>query len=192
MEKWLTSKEYRKKFNVSSAALWNRVNINKTVEMKIINGKKYYKANDIEIENNRKNVIYCRVSSDKFIDELEKQENSLREYCIKHGVIPDEIITAISLPSDFKKSKLQELYKMIVNYDIDTVYISATDRIGIVEYPQFELICSLFDTKIVNIRLTSKKYYKKHAFHPSRDTKIMKAVLGNDAGMYGAAKLFIE
>ena len=83
MEKWLTSKEYRKKFNVSSAALWNRVNINKTVEMKIINGKKYYKANDIEIENNRKNVIYCRVSSDKFIDELEKQENSLREYYIK-------------------------------------------------------------------------------------------------------------
>ena len=58
MEKWLTSKEYRKKFNVSSAALWNRVNINKTVEMKIINGKKYYKANDIEIENN-KNCYYC-------------------------------------------------------------------------------------------------------------------------------------
>ena len=75
MEKWLTSKEYRKKFNVSSAALWNRVNINKTVEMKIINGKKYYKANDIEIENNRKNVIYCRVSSDKFIDELMKHIN---------------------------------------------------------------------------------------------------------------------
>ena len=68
------------------------------------------------------------------------------------------------MPSDFKKSKLQELYKMIVNYDIDTVYISATDRIGIVEYPQFELICSLFDTKIVNIRLTSKKYYKNENF----------------------------
>lgn len=34
MEKWLTSKEYRQKFNVSSAALCSRVNINKTVEMK--------------------------------------------------------------------------------------------------------------------------------------------------------------
>ena len=29
----------------------------------------------------------------------------------------------------------------------------------------------------------------KHAFHPSRGTKIMTAQLGNDAGMYGAAKL---
>lgn len=36
------------------------------------------------------------------------------------------------------------------------------------------------------------KYYKKHVFHPSRDTKIVRAVLGNDAGMYGAAKLFLE
>ena len=33
------------------------------------------------------------------------------------------------------------------------------------------------------------KYYQKHAFHPSRGTKIVTAQLGNDAGMYGAAKL---
>lgn len=37
-----------------------------------------------------------------------------------------------------------------------------------------------------------QKYYRQHAFHPSRNTKILTAVLGNDAGMYGAAKLFIE
>ena len=95
-----------------------------------------------------------------FESDEKKQENSLREYCAKQGIIPDEIITAISLPSDYKKSKLIDLYKMIINYDIDTIYISAIDRIGIVEYPQFELLCSLFDTKIVNIGLTTKKYYK--------------------------------
>lgn len=33
------------------------------------------------------------------------------------------------------------------------------------------------------------KYYKELAFHPSRNTKILMARLGNDAGMYGAAKL---
>jgi glucokinase len=35
------------------------------------------------------------------------------------------------------------------------------------------------------------KYYKIHVFHPSRETKILKASLGNDAGMYGAARLMI-
>lgn len=37
-----------------------------------------------------------------------------------------------------------------------------------------------------------QKYYQKYAFHPSRLSKIMTAQLGNDAGMYGAAKLFAE
>lgn len=34
-----------------------------------------------------------------------------------------------------------------------------------------------------------RAYYKTMAFHPSRDTKIVAALLGNDAGMYGAARL---
>lgn len=34
-----------------------------------------------------------------------------------------------------------------------------------------------------------KKYYKMQVFHPCRETKIEKAALGNDAGMYGAARL---
>lgn len=37
-----------------------------------------------------------------------------------------------------------------------------------------------------------QKHYQKYAFHPSRNTKILRATLGNDAGMYGAAKLFVE
>ena len=33
------------------------------------------------------------------------------------------------------------------------------------------------------------KYYKEYAFHACKNTKIVRAELGNDAGMYGAAKL---
>jgi len=34
--------------------------------------------------------------------------------------------------------------------------------------------------------------YKKNVFHPCKDTEIVLARLGNDAGMYGAAKLVID
>lgn len=34
-----------------------------------------------------------------------------------------------------------------------------------------------------------EKYYRQYVFHASKNTKIIKAQLGNDAGMYGAAKL---
>lgn len=36
------------------------------------------------------------------------------------------------------------------------------------------------------------EYYSKNAFHPSRETKIMQAKLGNDAGMYGCVKLLLN
>ena len=38
---------------------------------------------------------------------------------------------------------------------------------------------------------TVEKYYKEAAFHACRDTKIALATLGNDAGMYGAAKMVL-
>lgn len=37
-----------------------------------------------------------------------------------------------------------------------------------------------------------EKYYQEQVFHPSRNTKILRAVLGNDAGMYGAARLALD
>ncbi|MDO5401878.1 MAG: ROK family glucokinase [Eubacteriales bacterium] len=36
-----------------------------------------------------------------------------------------------------------------------------------------------------------EKNYRELVFHPSRDTKILKAALGNDAGMCGAARLML-
>ncbi|MCR5421642.1 MAG: ROK family glucokinase [Lachnospiraceae bacterium] len=37
-----------------------------------------------------------------------------------------------------------------------------------------------------------KKYYKQYVFHASADAKFKLAKLGNDAGIYGAAKLVLE
>lgn len=37
-----------------------------------------------------------------------------------------------------------------------------------------------------------EKYYREYVFHASRNTKIIRATLGNDAGMYGAAKLVLN
>lgn len=37
-----------------------------------------------------------------------------------------------------------------------------------------------------------RRHYSAQVFHPARETKIIRAALGNDAGMYGAAKLVLE
>ncbi|MCR5507869.1 MAG: ROK family glucokinase [Lachnospiraceae bacterium] len=38
----------------------------------------------------------------------------------------------------------------------------------------------------------AEKYYKEYVFHASRDAKFVLAKLGNDAGIYGAAKLVFD
>lgn len=37
-----------------------------------------------------------------------------------------------------------------------------------------------------------KHSYQKYAYLPCKDTKIIKAGLGNDAGIWGAAKLILD
>ena len=37
-----------------------------------------------------------------------------------------------------------------------------------------------------------QKYYRKYVFHASRNAKFVLATLGNDAGIYGAAKLVLD
>ena len=37
-----------------------------------------------------------------------------------------------------------------------------------------------------------KPYYEKNVFHGSRNVKFSLATLGNDAGIYGAAKLVLD
>ena len=37
-----------------------------------------------------------------------------------------------------------------------------------------------------------QKYYVKYVFHGSRDTKFTLATLGNDAGIFGSAKLVLD
>lgn len=37
-----------------------------------------------------------------------------------------------------------------------------------------------------------QKYYKKYVFHASREARFVLATLGNDAGIYGAAKLVLD
>ena len=42
------------------------------------------------------------------------------------------------------------------------------------------------------LRLKAENAFRKYAFHACRDTKICLAILGNDAGIFGAARLAME
>jgi glucokinase len=64
-------------------------------------------------------------------------------------------------------------------------------------------LCSLLDPDVVVLgggislageflRVSVERSFQKYVFHASQDTQIRLAVLGNDAGIYGAARLAME
>ena len=84
MEKWLSSKEFRKKYDISSATLWRRVHVGSVKTKQIFNTTYYLDEsyNDDKTDN-KLNIIYCRVSNTKQKDDLIRQEQLLKEFCVK-------------------------------------------------------------------------------------------------------------
>ena len=82
---------------------------------------------NIKPKNNRITIGYCRVSSHKQKDDLERQIDSVRAYLIAKGQ-PFEIISDIGSGINYKKKGLQELIKRISQNQIEKVVVLYKDR----------------------------------------------------------------
>ena len=164
MEQWLTSKQFREKYGISVAILWRRVNITHTVKTKVLYGTTYYlveEASSCKEEAERINVIYCRLSNTKQKQDLEKQEQLLREYCVKNGTKPDLVLSDIGSGMKEDRKNFQRLITLVKEGKVDTVYISYKDRLTRFGFDYFDYIFNLFDTKIEVVNLTKEEDFQQ-------------------------------
>ena len=164
MEQWLTSKQFREKYGISVATLWSRDNIDKTVKTKVLYGTKYYldeEASSCKEEEERINVIYCRVSNTKQKQDLEKQKQLLREYCVKNGTKPDLVLSDIGSGMKEDRKNFQLLITLVKEGNVDTVYISYKDRLTRFGFDYFDYIFNLFGTKIEVVNLTKEEDFQQ-------------------------------
>ena len=82
----------------------------------------------IKTKINKKIVGYCRVSSTKQKDDLERQIENVRTYMIAKGY-QFEIITDIGSGINYNKKGLNQLIDMITNSEIEKVVILYKDRL---------------------------------------------------------------
>ena len=164
MEQWLTSKQFREKYGISVATLWRRTNIPNTVKTKVLYGTTYYldeEASSYKEEAERINVIYCRVSNTKQKQDLEKQEQLLREYCVKNGTKPDLVLSDIGSGMKEDRKNFQRLITLVKEGKVDTVYISYKDRLTRFGFDYFDYIFNLFGTKIEVVNLTKEEDFQQ-------------------------------
>ena len=107
------------------------------------------------------NVIYCRVSNAKQQDDLKRQEQILREYCVSNGIIPDRVISDIASGMNEDRKGLQDLIGLVKEGKVKTVYVSYKDRLTRFGFGYFKYLFGLFGTEICVVNLTTEEDFQQ-------------------------------
>lgn len=125
------------------------------------NGYRYYSHEQLNLvmnvkpNLNRITIGYCRVSSHKQKDDLERQIENVKLYLTAKGQ-PFEIISDIGSGINYKKKGLQELIKRITQNQVEKIVILYKDRLLRFGFEIIEYIASLYNCEIEVIDNTEK------------------------------------
>lgn len=124
------------------------------------NGYRYYSEDQLNavtgIQMAPKKVIgYCRVSSPKQKDDLERQVENLRTYLYAQGQ-PFEIIIDVGSGINYKKKGLQDLIRRIESNQAEKVVILYKDRLLRFGFELIETIAAIHGCKIEIVDTTQK------------------------------------
>ena len=92
----------------------------------------------------KKKYIYCRVSSYKQLDDLERQVNYLR------NKYPEfELVTDIASGINFKRKTLQRLLDEAINGNIEEIVVAHKDRLCRISWDHFQWLFSRLGVNII-------------------------------------------
>ena len=162
MSKYYSINEFSKILGVSAQTLRNwDANGKLHPHHTSTNGYRYYsheqlnQVMNIKPNLNRLTIGYCRVSSHKQKDDLERQIENVRTYLIAKGQ-PFEIISDIGSGINYKKKGLKELIKLITQNKVEKVVILYKDRLLRFGFELVEYIASLYNCEIEIMDSTEK------------------------------------
>jgi predicted site-specific integrase-resolvase len=115
----------------------------------------FFGFKNIKKQQNRKIIGYCRVSSNKQKDDLERQIENVRTFMIARGY-QFEIISDIGSGINYNKKGLNHLIELISNSQVEKIVILYKDRLLRFGFELIENLCNQFSTTIEIIDNTEK------------------------------------
>lgn len=162
MERYYPINKFAKIIGVTSQTLRNWEISGKLIpHHRSESGYRYYseeQLHQIVGERNdklRPTIGYCRVSSYKQKDDLERQVENMKMYLMAQGH-PFEIITDIGSGINYTKSGLNTLIQKICSYEVDKVVVLYKDRLVRFGFELIESIAEIHGCKIEVIDSTEK------------------------------------
>lgn len=191
----MKSNEVLKILKISRVTLCKYVKSGKIRVEKEPNG--YYKYCDEDvykiagIEDNRLNVIYARVSTNKQKQDLANQIDNSIAYLNSKGIKVDKIYSDIKSGISLDRKGFMELLSDVMDYKIKAVYVSYKDRLARLSYELVNKLFSDYGTKIEIINNCESKSLEQELFED-----IMQTIHAFSMKMYSkrriAKKLLIE
>lgn len=116
------------------------------------NGYRYYSEEQLnqvlKIKPKAKTVVgYCRVSSPKQKDDLERQIENVKTYLLAQGN-PFEVISDIGSGINYKRKGLLELLERIMRDEVSKVVVLYKDRLSRFGFELIEYMASLHECEI--------------------------------------------
>lgn len=160
--KYYSIAEFSKILNVSAQTLRNW---DKSGKLKPHHtgpsGYRYYSQEqlnqvlNIQPNLNRKTIGYCRVSSNKQKNDLERQIENMNLYLMAQGK-PFEIISDIGSGINYKKKGLRQLIQQITQGKVEKVVVLYKDRLLRFGFELIEYIANLHHCEIEIVDTTKK------------------------------------
>jgi predicted site-specific integrase-resolvase len=114
----------------------------------------------------RSNVLYCRVSTNKQKKDLENQEELLKTFCIKNGVVVNDSYKDVGSGINFDRKEFQRLVNDVINYKISKVFITYKDRLSRISFDLFKDLFESFNTQIIVLNeVNDEKLVEKEIFN---------------------------
>ena len=105
-----------------------------------------------KLENKiRKNIIYCRVSSQNQKNDLLKQIEFVKQFCYNSGKIYDDIYVDVGSGLNYNRKNFIKLLDEITNGSIDEIIIAHKDRLVRFGFEMVKMLCDKYNTKLLII-----------------------------------------
>ena len=131
------------------------------------------------LEKERKNILYSRVSSVGQKKDLEYQQQILKQYSIENNVTNIIEINDLGLGINFKKKGLKKLVHMIINNEVNTVYLTNKDRL--LRFGT-ELIITIAEEFNTSIKILSEK---QETFEETLSKDVLEIITVFSSRLYG-------
>jgi putative resolvase len=154
--------EFAEKIGVSVKTLHRWDSSGKLQAKRTPSNHRYYTPDDVAVArglqlepSERRNIIYCRVSSSKQKNELENQREAMERFFAENGIVIHEVVCEVGGGMNFKRKEFLRILFGVIDGTIGLVGVAHKDRLCRFAFELIEAIAAKTGCKIVTANQSS-------------------------------------